>query len=738
MEQLVGTIHSIKYTNDKNGYTVCDLKAGKKLITLVGYMPMLVPGESMVALGEWITHNEYGRQFNVKSCERKAPSALDEMEKYLGSGFIKGLGPATARRIVETFTEETFDIMRSEPMRLSEIRGITAEKALAYGQAFLEYDAMRGTIMLMQRYGIPASYTHKVWKKFGQASEEEIQRNPYRLSEADIGLGFQFCDRIALGLGIDPCSIFRLKSALHYLLALSVQNGHSYYPLDKLLEESQQLTHAAQGLIQNALDQMLLEESVFIDKKYPDRIYTDLLFEAESYCAARLVQMNAEPDDCPDCDVERWLSDFESKNNILLDGFQKDAARCALKSGICVITGGPGTGKTTIIKALIHVFAQMDKSVFLCAPTGRASKRVSETSGCEAKTIHRLLEVGYAIDKEERPYFSRNEDNPLEAEVIIVDETSMIDIVIMSALLRAIPEGCRLVLVGDVDQLPSVGPGKVLGDIIGSKLFPVVKLERIFRQSEESMIILNAHKINQGIQPLINGEESDFYFIQRMDAREAVKAVVELCAAKIPERFGFDPMREIQVLTPMRKGETGVYSLNQKLQERLNPFSAEKPEKVSGNTIWRLGDRVMQIRNDYTRPWTQANSSGGWLDGQGVYNGDTGVILDIDSKAQILTIRFDDLRTCEYAFDSLDDLEHAYAVTVHKSQGSEFPAVIIPLFAVPSALVCRNLIYTAVTRAKKLVIFVGNPFILEQMVENINEKERFSGLKERFHGFATR
>jgi exodeoxyribonuclease V alpha subunit len=730
VDKVTGVVKSIIYTNEKNGYTVCEVKTGKQVLTLVGLMPMLIPGETISALGEWTSHTEYGRQFSVKDCQRQPPSEEDEIEKYLSSGFIKGLGPSTAKKIVGRFGADTFQILAREPMRISEIKGITLEKALSFGQAFSEHESMRGIFMLAQRFGISSAYATKIWKKFGLAAEKEIMSNPYRLIEPDIGLGFKACDRIAQGMGIEAGSQFRLKSALHYVLNQSVQNGHTYYPIAALISETSQLTHVDQALVENAFDAMLLESAIHIEKQYPQRVYPDYLFEAERYCARRLSALNCEMA-CPIRGMDQWLVSYEERNNICLDEQQKAAIHCVLKHGLTVITGGPGTGKTTIIKTLLQIFEEHEAAIMLCAPTGRAAKRVSETSGYEAKTIHRLLEVGYTTGGDERPYFARNEENPLEADVIIVDEASMIDITIMGALLKAILPGTRLILVGDVDQLPSVGPGKVLSDIIDSREVPVVKLDKIFRQSEESMIVLNAHHINHGRQPVLNQEESDFYFISKLDARELVGTLTELCASVIPQRFGFDPLKEIQVLTPMRKGDAGVYHLNAMLQQRLNPPEENKPQKQTGSVCYRLGDRVMQIRNDYSKPWVLHDHRGGWTEGLGVYNGDMGVIMDIDLKAEVITVQFDDMRTCEYAFDSLDDLEHAYAVTVHKSQGSEFPAVIIALFSVPPALVCRNLLYTAVTRAKKLVVLVGSKSILQQMVDNLNERERYSGLKER-------
>ena len=731
MDQISGIIKSVLYTNMSNGYSVCDIKTEEGIHTLTGYMPLLVPGETIEALGRWNVHPEYGRQFKVESCERHVPSREEEMEKYLASGFIKGLGPSTAKRIVETFKEDTFRILQFEPYRLAEIKGIAADKALAFGQAFSEHENMRGTVMLIQRFGVSSDYATKVWRRFGLQSEEEIRRNPYCLAETDIGLTFKACDRIAFGLGIEPGARYRLRSALMHLLVASTQNGHTYLPKQALVEQAARLTQVSEKLVEDALDSLILDESVGMDSFWPGRIYLPGLLEGERYVSLRLLGLNRKKDSTEASRWETFIDDYEKTYSILLDELQKKAVNCALENGLSVVTGGPGTGKTTIIKCLLNLFESQGLKVVLAAPTGRAAKRISETSGCEAKTLHRLLEVGYSIEKDEPLYFSRNEDNPLEADVIIVDEASMMDLPIAQALLKALPFGSRLILVGDADQLPSVGPGKVLSDILECGVFPVVRLNTIFRQAGESLIVTNAHRINRGEAPELNREDGDFYFLPRLRAEEVSKTVVELVARIIPDRFGFDSAKQIQVLTPMRKGENGVYNLNRLLQARLNPPSEDKAERLYGSAAFRVGDRIMQIKNDYTRIWTLSGSDGSWSEGQGVYNGDTGSVLDVDLKAELLTVRFDDGRTCEYRFDALENLEHAYAVTVHKSQGSEFPAVVLPLYGVPSGLVCRNLIYTAVTRAKKLVILVGSVEVLERMVQNENERERYSGLKER-------
>jgi len=701
---------------------------------MVGVMPHITVGENVVAKGAFVCHADYGRQFKVEELERRKPIQEDEIKEYLSSGFIKGLGPATAQIIVDTFKEKTFEIFRNEPLRLSEIKGISPDKALFFGQAFVEHESIRSIAMMLQKYNVPSNLADRIIKRIGANAEELIRSNPYILLDKSIGLDFSVCDRLAASLGVEPYSKERLKSALLYILNSSCAEGNTFILKDELIKKAEKLTKAEQEYILDAFDALNLEGRIFIEKRFPDRVYTDTLAEAERYCAWKLEALKNSPVHSLFEDADELIRQYEEENDIFLDDIQKEAVKCALSKGICVITGGPGTGKTTIIKTLIYLFNARGLSVTLAAPTGRAAKRISETSGWEAKTVHRLLEVGYNYEDEENPYFFRDEDNPLSADVIIVDEASMIDIIMMSALLRAFPEGARLILVGDADQLPSVGPGKVLSDIIDSGRFPVIKLKTIFRQMEESLIITNAHLINQGLVPSVNNEEGDFYFIQKLSGKDTANTVVELCMRIIPERFGFDPLRDIQVLSPMRKGDTGVNRLNELLQQNLNPEQENKPQIIAGGTVFRTGDRVMQIKNDYTMPWTMMDDNGGWIDGLGVYNGDIGIVIDIDTRSEILTVRFDDNRTCEYRFDQLDNLEHAYAITVHKSQGTEFPAVVVPLYGVPGALACRNLLYTAVTRAKKLVVLVGSPDLMEKMVRNINGKKRYSGLKERLGG----
>lgn len=739
MEQISGIVGSIRYTNVKTGYTVCDLESDEhKNITLVGIMPLLVEGENIIASGEFVVHPDYGLQFAVQRCERKNPTREEQMMRYLSSGFIKGMGASTAKKIVEYFKEQTFEILESEPYRLTEIKGISPERALYFGQAFIEHEKIRDLVMLVQRYGISSNVAVKLWNKFGADAEEVFRRNPYRLAENDIGLSFSACDRIALSSGFELYSKDRLKCAVMCVLWASVSDGHTYMPLEELLKTGARLTKAEEGYISDAIDALRLEGLIAAERQHPDRIYTEELIEAERYCARKLSLLNGNRNEERTEEAEKLIEKYGENQDLYLDDIQKEAVICALLNNVSVITGGPGTGKTTIIKTLIKIFEEKGLKTVLAAPTGRAAKRISETSGCEARTIHRLLEVGYSIEDNERPYFMRDEDNPLDADVLIIDEASMIDIVLMQALLRALPHDTRLVLVGDSDQLPSVGPGKVLSDIIMSNAFPVVKLKTIFRQTEQSGIISNAHLINQGLMPELNTEEGDFYFIPKLGSKSVNECLIDLCVNKIPEQFGFDPIRDIQVLSPMKKGETGVRRLNELLQRVLNPEKDDKPQKAFGNTIFRTGDRVMQVRNDYTMPWTLIDEKGCFSEGLGVYNGDLGIIEDIDTKAGLITVRFDDNRVSEYDFDKIDSLEHAFAITVHKSQGTEFPAVVIPLFGVPKSLVSRKILYTAITRARKLVVLVGNPEIMEEMIRNENEKERYSGLRERLSENKTR
>lgn len=732
MEEIKGTVSSVRYSNEKTGYTVCDIRTEDNTrATLVGVMPLLVEGEDIIASGEFVLHANYGRQFKVLSCQRDRPTETDSILKYLSSGLIAGIGPATAKKIVKKFGEETFNVLQFEPLLLTDIKGISAQKALSFGQAFIERENMRTIIMFMNQFGVSSNIAVKVWNLFGSQADEEVKRNPYRLSEPDIGIGFAVCDRIAFSLGFDAYSMERLKCALLYLLSTSVAQGNTYTPKESLIKRGIKLTGVGGDLLLNAFDALIIEDSIYVEHQFPDRVYIEDLIEAERYISRKLSGLNVKKDDYWVTESDSLIKNYQLQQKIELDSIQKEAVECALTQGISIITGGPGTGKTTIIKTLIEIFEDKGLTTILAAPTGRAAKRISETSGHEAKTIHRLLEVGYKIEGNEKPLFMRNENDPLLADVLIIDEASMLDIIMTEALLKAFPWEGRLVLVGDSDQLPSVGPGKILSDIIESEKFPVVKLKTIFRQTEESQIIKNAYLINQGLMPELDHESGDFYFIPKLNGHDVITCLTELCANFIPDKYGLDPLKDIQVLSPMRKGDTGVHNLNVVLQKRLNPEDSNRPQKAYGSVIFRLGDRVMQVRNDYNMHWTLTDDEGYLTEGLGVYNGDLGIIIDIDFKVELITVQFDDNRICEYRFDTLENLEHAFAITVHKSQGTEFPAVVISLFKVPELLKYKNLLYTAITRAKKLVVLVGSPSTLEKMVKNVNKNERYSGLKER-------
>ena len=737
LENVSGTIKSIRYTNERTGYTVCDLKTEKSVVTLVGSMPLLAPGENVTATGDFVVHSEYGRQFKVASCERKIPTREEEMQDYLSGGMIKGLGPATAKRIIETFRDKAFEVLLSEPMRLTEIRGITSEKALSFGQAFLKHENMRNTIMLMYRYNVSTNYAIKIWKRFGSQAGEEIRKNPYILTENDIGLSFSVCDRIAFLEGIEPGDKERLKAALLWILRLSVGNGHTYFPKEQLLARGAKLTRVVPGLVEDAFDALFMESEIFVERQYPDRVYTPELIEAERFCARRLVSLNGKKDDFSAGESDDLLRQYEGNHHIQMDEIQKKAVLCALENGVSIITGGPGTGKTTIIKVLIHVFEAYGLSVTLAAPTGRAAKRISETSGCEAKTIHRLLEVGYNIDDQERPYFMRNEENPLSFDVLIVDEASMIDIVMMDALLKAFPPDARLILVGDVDQLPSVGAGNVLSDIIDSNTIKTIRLDAIFRQSAGSIIVQNAHLINNGQMPVYNKKDTDFFFMRENKTADIVNLIIDLYSLRLPVKYNLNPVKDIQVLSPMKKGDAGVIELNKRLQSAINPPSRLKKEKGFGKYIFREGDKVMQVKNNYQTEW-KTIQDGNTVTGEGIYNGDMGYIVFIDETEQEITVKFDEEKEVIYPFSQLDELILAYATTVHKSQGSEFPVVIMPVVWGPPMLLTRNLFYTAITRARQLVVLVGTERYMQDMINNDKIDRRYSALNYRLSSaFAT-
>lgn len=731
MEQIEGIVEDIIYCNNQNWYTVCEIRSGRRLITIVGYMPGLAVAENIFVRGTWIHHQDYGKQLKVESFERSLPTTLDSLLKYLSSGAIKGIGAITAKKIIEKFGDDTLRVLQFEPMLLSEIKGISTDKALRIGQSFMEQEQIRQTIMFLQEYGVSTTYAVKVWKKFGSDSIDEIKRNPYRLTDEDINIGFKIADRVAISLGIDSQSQFRIMSGIEYVLSKAIQNGHVYLPSDMLVSETSKLLNTASEVVENAMSKMIFEESIYIEKAFNEsRVYLSAFYKAEQNVCKKLnILSNTEPKKAV-INIEEVLSKVEGDQNIEYTQEQLQSIRLCATQSILVITGGPGTGKTTLIKGIISMFKKSDMKIVLAAPTGRAAKRMTEATEKEAKTIHRLLETTFSIDDEHRE-FKKNELDPIDADVIIIDEVSMVDILLMNSLLKAVEPGTRLILVGDVDQLPSVGPGSVLYDIIESQSIETIRLNKIFRQAEESFIVVNAHKINKGQLPELNSPNEDFFFVSRKNPQSTSAAILELCTSRIPEKYGLDSIKDIQVLSPSKRGDSGVYSLNAALQQRLNPPRKGVKEKPYRNMIFRENDRVMQIKNNYNLPWVISEDEKVITYGEGVFNGDMGIIKKIDLKNSSLTVLFDDGKLVEYDFDILDELEHSYAITVHKSQGSEFPAVVIALANIPPMLRCRNILYTAVTRARDLVMLVGDKEIMVQMVNNVTGIERYTSLKDR-------
>lgn len=633
------------------------------------------------------------------------------------------------KRLLKKFGEDTINIIEFHPEKLSEIKGINHEKALRIGQAFYEQKELRNVVMFFQEYGISPTYCAKIYQLFGEGTINEIRNNPYKLTDEKIGINFKTSDRIARGLGIDPKSKFRICSGIKYVLSHIAMDGHTFVEDARLKEHTSQLLDVEIDNINDALISLLMDKSIYIERdNASSRVYLNSLYNSEVGAARKLAELSSMKFKGDIRDFDEKILEVQKREGIVLAQNQKDAVKEALVSGVLIITGGPGTGKTTIIKSIINLLTSEGYEVLLAAPTGRAAKRMTEATGFEAKTIHRLLEIGYT-SKEDDLVFAKNEANPIDGDVVIIDEMSMVDILLMNHLLKAIEPGTRLILVGDVDQLPSVGPGKVLQDLIKSEMIKTVKLKEIFRQAEQSLIIVNAHKINNGEKPVLNYKEKDFFFVTRNSAEDIVKTIVDLCVRRIPITYGFEPMREIQVLTPVRKGVVGVGNLNTELQAVLNPKDKNKKEKLFRDFLFREGDRVMQIKNNYNLRWKKQDAEGS--EGTGVFNGDTGIILEIDDEEQKIVVSFDDDKTADYDFSILDELEPAFAVTIHKSQGSEFPVVIVPIFPGPQVLMTRNLLYTAVTRARNLVILVGNKDYLDVMINNERETNRNSGLADK-------
>ena len=727
LQKLEGSIEHVIYSNEDNGYAICDMAiADDEIVTIVGTLPMIAAGDNLAVYGKWIHNPKYGRQFSVSQYERMMPADTASILRYLASGAIKGIGPKTAMRIVEEFGEDTFDVIENHPDWLSEIKGISRKSAREISERFREQAGMRSVMMFFRNY-FGAAVTIRIYKRWGSASVDIAKKNPYRLCNEIDGIGFERADSMASELGVTKDNFDRIMSGIRYVLTQNaIQNGHSCLPEDKLIEATVQLLGVSREGTQEAIAALLKNGTLRYTLSEDTRmIYDAVSYDAEKFIAEKLVLLDRMSSAISLPDIDRFIEREEAQNGLTYASKQKQAISDALRYGVMVLTGGPGTGKTTVVKALIHIFDSMGFDIALAAPTGRAAKRLSESTSREAKTVHRLLEMNY--DGGSTPIFNRNEFDQLDEDVIIVDEASMIDTALMMALLRAIKPGARLIIIGDADQLPSVGAGNVLRDIIKSERFSVVALDEIFRQARESLIVTNAHMINEGKYPITDVKDNDFFFLPRELDRDIAATIADLYKNRLPRSYGEGIRGNIQVITPSRKGEAGSENLNVILQSALNPPSRDRLEYRFKDVLFREGDRVMQTRNNYDINWFR-DSDG--KDGYGIFNGDIGVIQHIDIQNSCMEILFDD-KVVNYDLTLLDDIEHAYAITVHKSQGSEYGVVIIPMCSAAHMLHTRNLLYTAVTRAQRMVILVGRADIIRLMVDNDHQSMRYTGLAQR-------
>jgi len=739
MEQIEASVLGTIYRNDDNGYTVLTAREGRREITIVGTLPELHPGEQAVFTGEWISHPTYGRQLKCASVELQKPTTLLGIERYLGSGIIHGVGPSTAKAIVAHFGEDTLRVLSEHPEMLQEVPKMGKKRWKQIAEAYREQEGARTAMVFLQTYGIPATLSIKISKLYGDRTPAVIKENPYRLCEDIDGVGFLTADRIGTALGVPPDSEGRICAALKYILKeAAAAQGHIYLPRAELLGRAAQLLRVEAELAEHHLMRMtLVRELIQSGEDGEERVYLPAFDSAEREVALRLCELMTAYGTDSAAGADKEIDKFQKKHGITFSARQREAIRTACREGVLVITGGPGTGKTTIINCIISLLSR-EGEVVLCAPTGRAAKRMTEATGVEAKTIHRLLEYGG-----DEGQFARNQENPIEADVVIVDEVSMVDLLLMRSLLRAIEPGTRLILVGDADQLPSVGAGNVLGDVLESGVVPACMLTDIFRQGETSRIVVNAHRINHGEMPLLNEKGTDFFFERKQGFYDAAQTIVALVKQRLPKFLKYDPsdyaaesVRNIQVLAPAKKGECGVIALNQMLQSALNPPAKDKPSLQYGETIFRLGDKVMQTKNDYQLEWRRLTSTG-WEDGQGVFNGDVGFIVDVDTEEHCITVRFDEEKEAVYASAQFENLDLAYCLSVHKSQGSEFPVVVMPVVGGPPMLLTRNLFYTALTRARSLVVLVGREEVVSLMVENDHVLKRYTALCERLQHVST-
>ena len=719
--EMSGSVERVIFRNEKNQYTVLELNNSEELVTVVGCLPFVSEGEELKVIGTWTSHPSFGPQFKVQACERSRPATAAAILKYLSSGAVKGVGAATAVRIVETFGENALDIIENDPERLAQVKGVTKAKAKKISEDFKQANGIKDVMVRLGKYGITPEEAVRVWKRYGAYAEDCIRKDPFCLCDEELDIDFARADTIAASLQMPQDDTGRVRAGLIYVLRHNANNGHTCLPRESLVQVTSRMLQVEPevtgGILRNMEDTFDVHTEIFGEREF---LFLPRYYQSETYCADRLKMMLRYPPQSI-VGVESSIKEIEIREGIHYALEQKQAITQALEKGFLILTGGPGTGKTTTLNGIIRILKEKGETVLLAAPTGRAAKRMSELTGEEAKTVHRMLQVQW--DEADNPVFSRNEQNPLECDAVVVDELSMVDVSLFEGVLRALPLGCRLILVGDCDQLPSVGAGNVLGDLIASQLFPVVQLTEIFRQSMESLIVTNAHRIVAGEMPLLGDKTHDFFFLPLRRAETISSTNVDLCARRLPASYGYSVYQDIQVLTPGRKGELGTQELNRRLQETLNPPDKGKKELNVNGSILREGDKVMQVKNNYNLPWSRSDGT----TGEGVFNGDMGILIEIDKAAGALTVAVDD-KMVLYDTDHAGELELAYAATVHKSQGNEFQAVVMPMFPGPKQLEYRNLLYTAVTRAKNLLILVGEERTVQAMVANNRKTRRYSGL----------
>lgn len=719
--RISGVVSHVTFTNKENGFTVLELESGDELVTAVGVMPELNAGELLELSGYWDFHASFGRQFKVEMCERRMPASAGDILRYLSSGGVKGIGPKTAVKVVEKFGEETFEVLENEPERLAQIKGISLEKAKEISADFKKQFAVREIMIALERYGMTTAECVAAFRVFGARASDIITRNPYALCSEGVGFSFSRAETVAQALPSPPDKGYRLQAGVLHVMSHNLSNGHTCIPRDKLFAPCAELLSTNDDTVDITIDELVGSgRLVSRDINGREFLFLPYIYKAEKNAAEHIKQLLKFPPagrPAPEKEVDR----LEKQTGIKYGKRQREAIITAVEKGMLILTGGPGTGKTTTLNGILRFFEEDGLKVALAAPTGRAAKRMSEVTGRNAKTIHRLLEVEW--DKNDRPQFSRNARNPLEANAVILDELSMVDITLFSSFLEALPIGCRLIMVGDSDQLPPVGAGNVLHDLISSGEIPVVELKEVFRQAMESLIVENAHRIVKGDAPILNVSDKDFFFIQNESPFLAAKTVTDLCTARLPKAYGYSPLDNIQVICPSRMGDSGTYNLNRMLQSALNPQDTAKAEITVAGTVFREGDKVMQTRNNYNIEWTSSDS-----EGTGIFNGDIGMLRKIDMRTRTVDIMFDD-RKAVFPFESLQELELAYAVTVHKSQGNEFDVVVMPVAGVPPRLAYRNLLYTGVTRAKKMLVLVGSKRQVCAMAANDKKARRYSALE---------